>query len=177
VSGNRVIGKGFLATAGTLLVATSAVLVAAGVKDWRWLTAATVVVPVATLFAGIWQERFKTAVKARDTLAENLAKGALTPGGRLPRVREIIDPITVGVHPAPRRESAGHDTSNAAQSVGGADRVPVYVPRDIDAELRHALSGGGFVLLVGDSTAGKTRAAFEAMRAVLPDHVLIVPYN
>jgi serine kinase of HPr protein (carbohydrate metabolism regulator) len=30
-------------------------------------------------------------------------------------------------------------------------------------------------LLVGDSTAGKTRAAFEAVRAVLLDHLLIAP--
>ncbi|MQY06477.1 hypothetical protein ACRB68_45650 [Actinomadura sp. RB68] len=33
------------------------------------------------------------------------------------------------------------------------------------------------MLLVGDSTAGKTRAAFEAVRAVLPDHRLIVPHT
>ncbi len=53
--------------------------------------------------------------------------------------------------------------------------MPVYVPRDIDARLRDELAGSGFVLLVGDSTAGKSRAAFEAVRAVLPDHALIVP--
>jgi len=35
----------------------------------------------------------------------------------------------------------------------------------------------GFVLVVGESTAGKSRAAFEAIRARLPDHVFIRPNN
>lgn len=40
--------------------------------------------------------------------------------------------------------------------IGGEpdSRVPAYVPRAIDAELRECLARGGFVLLVGDSTAG-----------------------
>lgn len=44
---------------------------------------------------------------------------------------------------------------NAAM-IGGepGSRVPAYVPRAIDAELRECLARGGFVLLVGDSTAG-----------------------
>lgn len=36
------------------------------------------------------------------------------------------------------------------------------MPRDIDDGLRERLAAGGFVLLGGDSTAGKSRAAFEA---------------
>ncbi|MGA5506873.1 hypothetical protein [Streptomyces umbrinus] len=55
------------------------------------------------------------------------------------------------------------------------ERVPVYVPCDIDGALRERLARGGVVLLVGDSTAGKSRAAYEAMIATLPDHVLIAP--
>jgi tRNA A37 threonylcarbamoyladenosine biosynthesis protein TsaE len=42
--------------------------------------------------------------------------------------------------------------------------------REIFSRLRERLAPGGFVLLVGDSTAGKTRAAFEAMAATLPKH-------
>ncbi|MEJ2853225.1 MULTISPECIES: hypothetical protein [unclassified Saccharothrix] len=39
-----------------------------------------------------------------------------------------------------------------------------YVPRDVDADLRSSLTGaaGGAVLLTGDSTAGKARAALES---------------
>ena len=58
---------------------------------------------------------------------------------------------------------------------GAVEHVPAYVPRDVDSRLRERLAAGGFVLLVGDSTAGKTRAAFEAMAATLPKHVLVCP--
>ena len=56
------------------------------------------------------------------------------------------------------------------------ERVPAYVTRDIDNNLRRRLAVNAFVLLVGDSSAGKSRAAYEAI-SVLPDHVLIVPRN
>ncbi|GAA0974168.1 hypothetical protein GCM10009555_029990 [Acrocarpospora macrocephala] len=154
---------GFLATAGVLLVAAPSVLAVAGVKDWRWLTLAAIVAPVAALLSGVWQERFTRAVQVRDERAWELAEGSYTLGGKLPRVRDV-DPIVLGVHPAPTREPGP-----------GRDRVPVYIERDTDRGLRARLGGSGFVLLVGDSTAGKSRAAFEAIRAVLPDHMLIVP--
>ena len=49
------------------------------------------------------------------------------------------------------------------------------MPRDVDHGPREQLANGGFVLLIGDSTAGKTRAAFEAMTATLAGHLLICP--
>ncbi|WP_261718020.1 tetratricopeptide repeat protein [Streptomyces sp. FZ201] len=57
--------------------------------------------------------------------------------------------------------------------------LPPYVPRDVDDQVRAALAAaaetGGFVLLTGDSTAGKTRTAIEALRAVLPGCLLLAP--
>lgn len=51
--------------------------------------------------------------------------------------------------------------------------LPPYVPRDLDANLRAALTAaaarGGFVLLMGGSLVGKTRALYEAVRADFPD--------
>ncbi|MET8700731.1 tetratricopeptide repeat protein [Kitasatospora sp. NPDC004723] len=62
---------------------------------------------------------------------------------------------------------------------GNGDRVTPYVARDIDECLKLRISEaavqGGLVLVVGDSTAGKTRAAFEAVRAVLPEHRVLSP--
>jgi TPR repeat protein len=64
---------------------------------------------------------------------------------------------------------------------GESDRstLPPYVLRDVDGrvrdELRIAAESGGFVLLTGDSTAGKTRTALEAVRKVLPGHLLLAP--
>lgn len=57
--------------------------------------------------------------------------------------------------------------------------LPIYVPRDLDADLHTALmvaaGRGGFVLLTGDSSVGKTRSLFEAIKAVLPEWWLIHP--
>lgn len=59
------------------------------------------------------------------------------------------------------------------------DAVPPYVPRDQDLPIRtrltRAANEGGLVLVVGDSTAGKTRACFEALRAQLPEHRVVAP--
>ncbi|MFB7273552.1 hypothetical protein [Streptomyces sp. NPDC056244] len=54
-------------------------------------------------------------------------------------------------------------------------RLPPYVSRDIDVALRERIAQGGLILVVGDSTAGKTRAAFEALRDVFPGHRVLVP--
>src|SRR5690606_7584329 len=94
-----------------------------------------------------------------------LFRSLVLPSGRLPRVADLTDPLQLGVHPAitlpdsPRTEP------------------PAYIPRDVDEEVRKGLAGGGFVLLVGDSTAGKSRTAYEAVRATLPDHVLVAPHD
>ncbi|MEU4763973.1 hypothetical protein AB0H12_12000 [Actinosynnema sp. NPDC023794] len=79
-------------------------------------------------------------------------------------VREA-DPVRLGVH---RPISVGADTS-----------MPHYVPRDVDTRLRaliaDAAERGGFVLLVGGSSVGKTRSLFEAVRDVVPDRSLVQP--
>ena len=81
----------------------------------------------------------------------------------------------------------GRSTSagvHAAISVPGmADELPPeYVPRDVDsaefgvrARVAAAAQRGGFVLLTGGSSVGKTRCAAEAVRALLPDWWLVHP--
>lgn len=81
-------------------------------------------------------------------------------GGGPRRVRELDDPVLLGVHPSARDE---------------AGQVPAYVARDVDGRVADALLAGGFVLLSGESAAGKTRVAYEAVRRVLPDHLLVAP--
>jgi hypothetical protein len=109
-----------------------------------------------------------TLRQARDLwLAAVMASGRPPQGGV--RVSEA-DPRQLGVH--------------AAISVPGApDGVPPeYVSRDADggesgvrARVAAAASRGGFVLLVGGSSVGKTRCAYEAVTAVLPDWWLVHP--
>ncbi|MFE6399075.1 tetratricopeptide repeat protein [Streptomyces alboflavus] len=75
------------------------------------------------------------------------------------------DALAAGAH----RARPGEDGS----------KLPPYVARDVDAELREriqeAAEEGGLVLVVGDSTAGKTRAAFEAVRNRLPRYRVLAP--
>ena len=72
--------------------------------------------------------------------------------GRLPRVSEL-DPYTLGTTPS------GYGN---ADSYGQRDE---YVPRAKDAPLAAALRPGRLVVLAGPSKAGKTRTAFEVLRA------------
>ncbi|MBT2446068.1 tetratricopeptide repeat protein [Streptomyces sp. ISL-43] len=76
--------------------------------------------------------------------------------------------MLVGIHPY-QHEDGDYTARNW-------NALP-YVPRDIETDLHAAVRSGGFVLLVGESTAGKTRSAFEAARLLAPDHFLLSPRN
>lgn len=57
--------------------------------------------------------------------------------------------------------------------------IPRYIRRDRDASLHERLRAasreGGFLVIVGDSSVGKTRSLYEALLKVLPEwHVLLV---
>ena len=60
-----------------------------------------------------------------------------------------------------------------------ADDLPAYVWRDFDFRLRTALAGepdrGGFVVMVGPSSTGKTRSVYEAVHDLFPDWWLYQP--
>lgn len=113
---------------------------------------------VATGVLGVLGARGKALV---DRVAEvRAAVPDQVLGGRPRRVRDLDDPVLFGVHPA------AHD---------GAGQVPAYVRRDVDDRVDDALRAGGFVLLSGESTAGKTRVAYEAVRRVLPDRLVVAP--
>ena len=158
-----------IAGALALLAGTPAILIAAGVKNPWVLAGATAAAAVIVVFSAVAQKRYQRLVQRRDEQELHIQEGCLVlADGRLPAVRDITDPVTLGVH----RAAALADTAPDGQAMAGA---PAYVPRDIDGELRERLAAGGFVLLVGDSTAGKSRAAFEAVRGTLADHVLICP--
>ncbi|MER5358397.1 tetratricopeptide repeat protein [Streptomyces sp. NPDC002785] len=53
--------------------------------------------------------------------------------------------------------------------------APPYVVRDAEPELRQAVLASGFVLIVGESTAGKTRLAYEVARSCFPRHAFVRP--
>ncbi|MFF3916619.1 hypothetical protein ACFYZB_24650, partial [Streptomyces sp. NPDC001852] len=89
----------------------------------------------------------------------------------LPLVREVNDRALLGIHPSiPLPPGA-----NSELPV----ELPTYVSRDVDTDmhsaLRRASLNGGFILLVGPAAAGKTRCAYEAVNAVLPDWRMCMP--
>ena len=75
----------------------------------------------------------------------------------------------------------GVHTAISVAGIGDED-PPEYVPRDADsaahgirAKVAAAARRGGFVLLIGGSSVGKTRCAVEAVMALLPDWWLVHP--
>jgi len=162
-----------IAAALALLAGIPGILAAAGIKNPWVLGGAAGFAAVVVVFAAVWQDRIIRLAKRRDEQGIRTERGCLVlPDGRLPSVRHITDPVRLGVlRAAPVRVPV----SEAGAREQAGEHVPASVPRDVDNELRERLAAGGFVLLVGDSAAGKSRAAFEAMAATLPDHELIVP--
>jgi hypothetical protein len=65
---------------------------------------------------------------------------------RLTRVRDLDDPISVGVHPA-------------LLASEGDPVFPEYVQRDLAPVLGDLVGVSRFVVVIGESTAGKTRLA------------------
>ncbi len=154
-----------------LVGAVPAVLTAFTVTDPWVAGGAALVAALALVAAGMWQERFKRLVQRRDEQRFKVADGLLLlKSGRVPKVGQMSDPLRLGVHPS----APAHGAAAGSGRVAG-DRVPAYVPRDVDTELAEQLRRGGFVVLVGDSTAGKSRTAFEAIHTELPSHELFVP--
>ncbi len=136
----------------------------AGVVSGRYNTAD------GWLAGTVWVARTEDLAVLLEGIAEVAVQdaGAARPAGSV-RVSEA-DPRRLGVH--------------AAITVPGVpdEALPEYVPRDVDAaehgvraKVAAAAERGGFVLLVGGSSVGKTRCAFEAVKALLPDWWLVHP--
>ncbi|MFE0522971.1 hypothetical protein [Streptomyces sp. NPDC058954] len=149
---------------------------------WVWVMTATLVAGVAATSSVIWLPEgwaalvtAGSAVVAGAVTAEGMDRRGtavaaaagrqhllcLDSKGRLPVVAGM-DPVELGVHPA-------------ASGPGLPPGLPVFIRRDVSTSVEERLSPGHFVLLVGESTAGKTRTAYEAMAARAGRRLLIVP--
>jgi eukaryotic-like serine/threonine-protein kinase len=152
------------------IIATVPNLVRSGSPASPWLVIGAVAVSAA--FGGIIdhvRRRDESEEHRRNQLKQAVIDGCITfDGRRLPLVRNVTDPTLLGVHRA--ASITAHATGNAR-----SNNIPSYVERDVDEEFRRLIAAGGFVLLVGDSTAGKSRAAYEAIQAMRSSDVLLVP--
>ena len=96
----------------------------------------------------------RLTVDVRDMLAR---QGHSAAAGRL--LDEVTDPFALEVHRPVQSEAPRH----------GLPVLPVYVPREHDAELEGVVAAAaegesGIAVLVGGSSTGKTRACWEALR-------------
>jgi tetratricopeptide (TPR) repeat protein len=111
-------------------------------------------------------------VVKRTSRRRYLVSRSNRPGGKgatTNRVREC-DPIALGVHRSIKDASSSGDPD-----------LPSYISRDFDRLLRSELSKSRdktlSIFLVGGSSSGKTRSAYEAIRAMAPDWSVIHSMN
>jgi thioredoxin-like negative regulator of GroEL len=128
--------------------------------------------PAGLLDEARWEVVLREEVRRRAGVVSDGGKHAQAVwalAGPRVRVREA-DPHLLGVH-------------EAISVPGVPGQVPPeYVARDVDAsefgvraKVAAAAKRGGFVLLVGGSSVGKTRCAVQAVKTLLPDWWLVHP--
>ncbi|MEH1130366.1 hypothetical protein [Micromonospora sp. CPCC 206061] len=127
-----------------IVIASAAAAVTAGIQPFK---------------SGI--DRIRGRVEDRREKLEDLKqqKFLLVNAGRFPRVRDVSDPMRVGVH----------------RAIEGATGQPEYQQRAFDDKLDAVLRRGGVIVVHGPSAAGKSRAAYEAVRRTLPDRFFVMP--
>jgi tetratricopeptide (TPR) repeat protein len=139
-------------------------------QSWT-LTAARVGAGASVIGLLLLQWKEHTADRAqrqaeRLTQAQILTKQLRrwTPARGVPLVREVRNPLELGVK---------------SSAIGVAPQEPMvspYVRRTVDDQLESELTGGSFfILIVGDSAAGKSRSAFEAIQRCFPCRRLLLP--
>jgi TPR repeat protein len=152
------------ATVAVCACAELTVIKVPGIPVW----VGVIVVAVATAVAAAGSSKITEVVagwlspRRNNVLRRHYEAG---PDGRGPgRVRQAAA-VFLGVH--------------AAETLDGdpTDFLPAYVRRDAHDRLEAAVRSGGFVVIEGRSASGKTRLAFEVMRAAIPDHLLLLPHG
>lgn len=147
--------RGWVGYLGAVGLGAGAVALSAVWTSGPW--AAGIGAAVTTL-SGLAAERMRPEEEtAGGRAADELLR---TPGGRIPLLRQMDRPEWAGAHPA---EAPG--------------TPPAYIERDAEPRLRAELERARFVLVVGESTAGKTRLAYEVARNRFPRHAFVRPLS
>lgn len=133
-----------------VVAALGGVVVPKASEPLRWFPiVVSAAAAVAALVFGVVSDRIKKFSASRTDRAIDLDR-ARSGGALVERRFSDVDPVAdLGVHPALR--------------VSQQPSLPPYVPRTVDAQLDELLDKGGFVVVEGDSAAGKSRSAYEAL--------------
>lgn len=106
--GSRVLTTVVVVCTAALCAAAPAVLAAAAITWWWLLVPGAVVAAVAWDFTPVFLtdfQRMRERAEERDLVL--LRDRVVLPGGQLPLVREVPDPILLGVHPARDADEPG----------------------------------------------------------------------
>jgi DNA-binding transcriptional regulator YhcF (GntR family) len=110
--------------------------------------------------------RVPLSAQLRDAVAERIERGRLSPGERMPPVRELATELSL----APNTVARAYRELEAAGLLEGRGRHGTFVterlPRPADAETRLAEAADAFVRRAGQLGAGRA-AAERAVRAAL----------
>ncbi|WP_051734547.1 MULTISPECIES: tetratricopeptide repeat protein [Streptomyces] len=158
--------RGWPAYLGAVGLGAAALALASVWTSGAW---ATGIGAAVTTFSGLVAERLQPqrgAAAGGDTARTGADALLRTAEGRIPSLRQVDRPELAGAHHADGHRADGSRTPGAA---------PAYIRRDVEPQLREALGRAGFVLLVGESTAGKSRLAHEVARALFPRHAFVRP--
>lgn len=153
----RAVNTGVVLTCvGIALAATSTILATFKWLRWLWIVVAAIGAAVLVIVA--LRESWIRRTEARERVAS----------WPLPRVSEIDPYNTLGL-PVPAVGAAPSQLGELRPS-----KLFPYVGRDIDGLLQEFTRRHSFVLLIGESKAGKTRSAYEAALATWPNRRIIV---
>ena len=144
----------------------------------RWLIGAIaagvativgIVKPVVDMMTKARVDRLSENQTSEKRLGETLKQLAGSREG-LPLIGSVKSHAVLGIHPAiPLPADADPSLSS---------ELPIYVPRDCDPDIRATVTRmsvtGGFLLLVGEPAAGKTRCGIEAIRVLPADWRIFV---
>nr|WSX48319.1 tetratricopeptide repeat protein [Streptomyces sp. NBC_00974] len=147
--------RGWVGYLGAVGLGAGAVALAAVWTSGPW--AAGIGAAVTTL-SGLAAERTRPPEGGAD--AQGAGEVLRTTGGRIPLLRHVDRPELAGAHPA--------EASPAP---------PAYIERDAEPRVHAALEEARFVLVVGESTAGKTRLAYEVARTRYPRSAFVRPLS
>jgi hypothetical protein len=120
-------------------------------------------IALTVALAGLTLERTRYVLTRRAHEREREEGLAGWLGAWPPGTVSELDPVALGLFP-PR-----------ADLELGEGWLPPYVPRDVDDAVRGALCERGLVLIMGPARSGKSRTAYEAVRAVAGDRHLLAP--
>jgi hypothetical protein len=172
----------------------------AWLPPWSYPAIAAALAVVVAWWFEPWATR-RAELSARERAAVDRLRAHLGRQETLARVRDV-DPLALRVHQAiPLPDTAATPTGvrpgaappavrsrrrwslRRRRAGGNADALnralPTWIDRDRAEEVRRwlgeATETGGFLLLVGDSSVGKTRLLYQAVREVLPDWAILTP--